>query len=77
MKLEILRRNLLKWAGFLAANLALPNSIRAQVPQEQMEVEDSRNGVVQPKEKPLPQLESEAYKPAVCKLCPALLINYN
>lgn len=67
MKREILRRNLLKWAGFLAADLALPKSIGAQSPQEQEPLP-----VVQPQEKPLPKLDSEAYKPAVCKLCPAL-----
>ncbi|MBI2069502.1 MAG: molybdopterin-dependent oxidoreductase [Elusimicrobia bacterium] len=56
--MEISRRNLFKWAGFLGAGLALPKVVKAKV--------------LTPKEKPLPYLDSEVYKPAVCKLCPAL-----
>jgi len=57
MDLRISRKNLLKWAGFLAAGLALPKTVKAKV--------------LAPREKPLPRLDSEAQLPAVCKLCPA------
>ncbi|MBI4055539.1 MAG: molybdopterin-dependent oxidoreductase [Elusimicrobia bacterium] len=58
MDLEISRRNLLKWAGFLVAGFTLPKAIKAKV--------------LSPQEKPLPRLDSEAHRPALCKLCPAL-----
>ncbi|OGS04689.1 MAG: hypothetical protein A3G41_00320 [Elusimicrobia bacterium RIFCSPLOWO2_12_FULL_59_9] len=58
MEIEISRKNFLKWGSFLTAALALPKALKAKV--------------LTPKEKPLPKLDSEAYKPALCKLCPAL-----
>ena len=45
-------------SGLLAAALALPKVVRAKI--------------LTPQERPLPVLDSEVYKPAICKSCPAL-----
>ncbi|MBI4425823.1 MAG: molybdopterin-dependent oxidoreductase [Elusimicrobia bacterium] len=57
MEPEVSRRNLLKWGGFAAAAAALPQAVKAKV--------------LAPRHKPLPLLQSEELKPAVCKLCPS------
>ena len=57
MDFEISRRNLLKLAGIVTAGTTLPKAVKAKV--------------LKPKEMPLPKLDSEAYKPAICKQCPA------
>jgi anaerobic selenocysteine-containing dehydrogenase len=60
MATEVTRRNLFKWTGFLAAGMTLPKAIKGMV--------------LKPREKPLPRLDSEIYKPALCKLCPSFCL---